>query len=481
MAWIGSKETNMSFGDRAGDAVRQSAAWITSQRWYGDKARSMMSLRPETIVPVDVGPVDAALVIVCFSYDRGPDARYFVPLASSAGKQMPNTGVSLDVRDAFTDPSFLAWFLAGFDERRAIGDGDAWRWRPLGGDMPPLSTLNFAKARMISAEQSNSTVVFDDRIIGKVFRRLQAGINPDLEIGEFLSSHGGFANAPKLFGVVEVVQDDEVTAIAAIQQYIPNQGDGWQWLLGALDALNPGNRDHSLDAVALLGTRTGELHVALASGTEASFAPEPFTPQDAQELNQRIVAEMSESVEGLAKHVSPDEVAAIHRGIGQLMGTTNALLGSHKVRIHGDYHLGQTLRTLDDDFVLIDFEGEPARSIAQRRVKQTALKDVAGMVRSLDYAVATVRERTDDAGQRDALDRWLTDAQEAFLAAYREAAAGAAQPIVPDDDQRFDEGLRLMVAEKALYEVRYELNNRPAWLPIPLNGLRRLMGLPVSR
>ncbi|HVL22841.1 MAG TPA: hypothetical protein VM450_02100 [Thermomicrobiales bacterium] len=469
----------MSFGDRAGDAVRQSAAWITSQRWYGDKARSLASLRPETIVPVDVGPVDAALVIVCFAYDRGPDARYFVPLASSAGRQIPNTGVALDVRDAFTDPSFLAWFLAGFDERRAIGDGQSWRWRPLGSDMPPLSTLNFAKARMISAEQSNSTVVFDDRIIGKVFRRLQPGINPDLEVGEFLSSHGTFANAPKLFGVVEVVRDDEVTAIAAIQQYIPNRGDGWQWLLRALDALNPGHRGHTLDAIALLGRRTGELHVALASGTEESFVPEPFTSQDAQELNQRVIAEMSESVEGLAKHISPDVVAAIHRGIGQLMGKTNALLATHKVRVHGDYHLGQTLRTLEDDFVLIDFEGEPARSIAERRTKQTALKDVAGMIRSLDYAVATVRSRTDDAGQRDALDRWLADAQAAFLAAYREAVSRAEHPIVPQDDERFDDGLRLMVAEKALYEVRYELNNRPDWLPIPLNGLRRLMGLPV--
>ncbi len=174
----------MSFGDRCGDALRKSVPWITSQRWYGDKARSLVSLTPEVIVPVDVGAVDAALVVARFSYESGADVRYFIPLASHTATQSPQAEGPLDLRDAFTDPAFLAWFLAGFDEQRSIGDGDAWRWRALTENRPPFSTLNFARARVLSAEQSNTTVVFDDRYVGKVFRRLQTGLNPDLEIGE---------------------------------------------------------------------------------------------------------------------------------------------------------------------------------------------------------------------------------------------------------------------------------------------------------
>jgi maltokinase len=311
---------------------------------------------------------------------------------------------------------------------------------------------------------------------------LQPGLNPDLEIGEYLSREASFPHVPTLYGLIEVVHDDDVTAIAAIQQFVPNRGDGWQWLLEQLEHLNAESRGPSLEAVKLLGRRTGELHVALAANPDdPAFAPETFDEQDAQDLTSRVVAEMEESVEGLARHVSPDELAALHRGIGRLMAGAHALVGTQKVRVHGDYHLGQTLRTLEDDFCLIDFEGEPSRSIAQRRMKQSALKDVAGMLRSLDYAVATVVARTQEAAHRESLDGWLEGARRDFLDGYRGAILASTNTLVPEDGQRFTEGLNILIVEKTLYEVRYELNNRPEWLPIPLNALRRLAGVSLPR
>lgn len=454
-----------------GSVVRESASWITSQRWYGDKARNVASLAPEAVVPVDAGGLKTALVLVRVAFDDGPDARYFVPVIVGGGEDEPP-------RDALRDPAFLGWLLRGFGEERVLEDGATFRWRALAG--APLDQVDPGRARVLSAEQSNTSVVFDDRMVGKVFRRLQAGLNPDLEIGEFLTRHGDFANAPALYGLIELVDELGTTAIAALQAFVPNDGDGWEWLLGRLGALNDAMGGEALEAVALLGRRTGELHVALAAdAADPAFAPEPFTEEDAKELNQRIVAEMEQSVEGLAKRLPPDEVAALHKGIGQAMSGAYAQVGNHKIRVHGDYHLGQTLRTRDDDFCIIDFEGEPSRTIDERRAKQSALKDVAGMLRSLDYAVATVSGRTVDPVRRALFEAWGDEAREAFLAAYRDAVRASRVELVPADDRRFGEGLRLFVVEKALYEVRYELNNRPDWLPIPLNALRRLAGVPV--
>lgn len=470
----------MSFEERAVKAVRQSESWIKNQRWYGDKGRSAHTLTPEVVVPVEVARLDAALVIARFAFDRGADSRYFVPLAATTG-QIPSDG-GLDLRDAMEESDFLSWFIKGFEDERLIEGEVTWRWRRLTHDFPPTHGLNFTNAQIISAEQSNTSVVFDNQFIGKVFRRLQPGINPDLEIGEFLSVDGRFAHAPELYGLVEVDTGKESIAVAAIQQFVPNQGDGWNWLLGQLGSLSVETRASLVDSIALLGTRTGEMHVALSSDTDdEAFALEEFTRQDAEDLISRVIAEIQESVEGLATRLSPPDVEQLHKGLGQLMGGAWSLVGAAKTRVHGDYHLGQTLRTLDDDFCLIDFEGEPSRPMEQRRTKQSPLKDVAGMLRSLDYAVATVSGSTDDEAQREAISTWHNDASTAFIKAYRSAIGGAAPALVPEDEQRFTDGLNLLIAEKALYEVRYELNNRPDWLPIPLNGIRRLADIPIPQ
>ncbi len=461
----------MTFTDRVDDAIRHAGDWVTSRRWYGDKSRSMIEVVPELIVPVDLPDSEAALVVARFRYEQGEDARYFVPLVATA--EGDGEGPEPGLGDALHDQAFLAWLMGGFGEARSFDGDGAWRWRSIGGDAQ-LATLDATEGRVLTGEQSNTSVVFGDVAVVKVFRKLRTGINPDLEIGEFLTEHGAFPHAPRLYGLVDLLRDGEPIAIAAVQEFIANLGPGWEWMLDELGEFEPGSHQRLVDAVALLGQRTGQMHVALAADADdAAFAPERFEDRDARRLNERIVAEIGESVEGLARHLEATEVEAIHKGMGRLMAHAQSLVGTFRIRVHGDYHLGQLLRTPDDDFAILDFEGEPSRPIAQRREKQSALKDVAGMLRSLDYAVATVAGR--DPECEDALRGWLADAESAYVDSWRRAVAAAPVPLAPEDDAQFWQGLNLLIAEKAMYEARYELNNRPDWLDIPLNALRGLV------
>lgn len=466
----------MSFENHARAALQQSTGWITSQRWFGDKARPITAVQPEVVDVVEIEGRQAALALVRFSFEWGPDARYFIPVvAANEGREFAQ-----GVGDALGDAAFLRWFVDGFAAERALENAGSWSWESLGAGLPDPDSVDFDHARAISGEQSNTSIVFDRRFIGKMFRRVQAGLNPDLEIGAFLTENDRFTHAPKLYGLVQLQSDDETVAVAAMQEFVPNNGDGWTWLLGQLRAMTPETVAGCVEAVRLLARRTGELHVALASDPDdPAFAPEPFTDTDAQALIGRVVAEIEESVEGLAREISPEDVERIHKGMGQLMGHAYTLVGTAKIRVHGDYHLGQTLRTADDDFMLIDFEGEPSRTMEQRRMKLPALKDVAGMVRSLDYAAATILHDNHDDEAEVLVGRWLDEATAAYIDEYRSVVSTASTPLAPSDDSAFRRALDLMIAEKALYEVRYELNNRPDWLPIPLNALRRLVGMDI--
>jgi maltokinase len=466
----------MSVENRAIAALQNQVEWTARQRWFGDKARAITSMTPELVDVVDTGHLKVALAVVRFSFQWGDDSLYFIPIVESPAWTDGIAG--RHPGDAVLDGRFLEWLVDGFGELRTVAGDATWSWRTIGDWVPAVDGLDFASARPISGEQSNSSIIFDRRFIGKVFRRVQPGLNPDLEIGEFLSSNDRFRNAPQLYGLIEVTSDRGTIALAAMQEFVPNIGDGWTWFLRELRSITSGTLEGLVEAVRLLGRRTGELHVALASDpVNDAFAPVPFTAQDAQALIGRVIAEIEDSVEGLARHISPTEVQQIHSSMGQLMGGAHSAIGTYTIRVHGDYHLGQTLRTVDGDFVLIDFEGEPSRTMDQRRMKLPALKDVAGMVRSLDYAAATIlRDESDP--ERSALVRlWLAEAREGFVQSYRETAGTAQVPIVPEDDAVFTGLLDLMIAEKAMYEVRYELNNRPDWLDIPLNALRQLAGI----
>ena len=468
----------MDIANRADDIINQARSWIVSQRWYGDKARTLEIVEPESVVPVAIDGKESALIVARFTYDVGPERRYFVPILIEEAARQGETERQL--ADALRDGTFIRWFVQGFADERTLAGETQWHWRRLVEDFPAMANIDFTNARVIAAEQSNTSVAIDGRFIGKVFRKLESGINPDLEIGEFLTSRGQFRHVPRLYGVVEVVLDGESTAVAALQQFVPNEGDGWRWLTTGLCNLNDGNRTDLIDAVALLGERTAGLHLALADDlVDDEFMPEPFTDQDAEDLIGRVIGEMEESVEGLAQRLNPPEVERLHKGLGMLMGGARSLVGSYKTRVHGDYHLGQTLRTVDGDFCLIDFEGEPSRPMSQRRMKTSPLKDVAGMLRSLDYAVASALVAMTDGEERQRICDWQEDANASFLTAYRDTVKHSQLPLVPPGDLEFRNGLNVLIAEKALYEVRYELNNRPDWVSIPLNGIRRLAGIPI--
>ena len=375
-------------------------------------------------------------------------------------------------------------------------------------------------ARVGSAEQSNTSILYGKQLILKLFRRLQPGENPDVEIGRFLTEVAGFPRIAPFLGEITVhPAGGEKTTVAMLQGLVANEGDGWQWFLDKLGdffksvALVPAPPEFSsptflndqkppreaqefasssLEAAALLGRRTGEMHLALATATDdPAFAAEPFSADDLNRDARRIEAQIASTLEALKAKlptltdVIADDAALLLSRRRDLFiraqDVASADAAGKRIRIHGDYHLGQTLRTTGTDtgdFVLLDFEGEPARPLAERRQKQSPLKDVAGMIRSFSYAAHSgldrfISNRTEHTPLRDDLVRWArlwenaTSAE--FLRSYR--ATVSTNPDLLPAPQQAQFLFSAYVLEKALYELLYELNNRPAWLRIPIGGI----------
>ncbi|HEX8712882.1 MAG TPA: alpha-amylase, partial [Terracidiphilus sp.] len=390
------------------------------------------------------------------------------------------------------------------------------------------NVLRGLPSRVGSAEQSNTSIVYGNQLILKLFRRLQPGENPDVEIGRFLTEVARFKNIPPFLGEIAMARPGWTkTTLAMLQGLVTNQGDGWEWFLERLGTFfssvaalpasasfspvrfsmerhaAPELAEHAedtLEAAALLGRRTAEMHLAMATPTsDPAFAAEPLTAEDLTRESNRIAGEVSSAMEVLKLKISAlDDAASDDAGLvlarrRELLERARSVAalkaGGMRIRIHGDYHLGQTLRVVDDkaeiggangDFVLLDFEGEPARPLADRRQKQSPLKDVAGMVRSFSYAANSALDRhikasaePVESGGSDGLQgwarRWYEAASAAFLITYRQVmtANAAILPLAPQCDALF--GAYLL--EKALYELVYELNNRPAWVRIPLAGI----------
>jgi trehalose synthase-fused probable maltokinase len=374
----------------------------------------------------------------------------------------------------------------------------------------------------VGAEQSNTSIIYGDRLILKFFRRIQEGINPDLEIGQFLTEKTSLKSVPALAGTLEYqARDGKPMSQGMLQKFVPNQGDAWGFTLKSLanyydevrkitgtgktaagGVSTPGNFDGVPDtakssvetylaSVELLGQRTAEMHLALASdASDPAFAPEPFTMDSQQALEQSVnrllvrvfsllrdklkylPAEWRGKAENLAERES--EIAA------RFNTALREPIRAMRTRIHGDYHLGQVLRT-ETDFVIIDFEGEPARSIEERRVKRSPLQDVAGMLRSFHYAAfAPLLGEDRVAGDgvarmgvwAEAWNSWVADR---YLAKYFATAKNA--PYLPATQGEIQAVLELHLLEKAIYELGYELNNRPTWVGIPLQGIGKLLSI----
>jgi maltose alpha-D-glucosyltransferase / alpha-amylase len=412
--------------------------------------------------------------------------------------------------DAIAGPDFplaaLEAIRAGAEIADTNGTIRCWSTSALSGVDVPAEV----EVKRSAVEQSNSSVMIGNRAVFKAYRKLAAGVQPEIEIGRFLVETAGFANTPPLLGAIERTDGDgQATALAAAFGFVRNQGDGWvstiDYLQRTLDELRlraaasseesavPSEDPHGfyLAQARVLGQRTAELHRAFATPTaDPAFAAEPITRADLKAW-QRAVDRQAEAAFKALKAARPrlDDgdraqaqalLAARQDCLARIEALTAAPVGAAKTRIHGDYHLGQVL-VAQNDFFILDFEGEPARPLAERRAKHSPLRDVAGMLRSFDYAAwAAIMHLTEvhpGSGEtvRALAESWRQASAEAFLAGYRETIAGC--PSYPEDAAEAERLLSLFLLEKALYEICYEAANRPLWVRIPLKGVSSLLEL----
>ncbi len=446
----------MPHAGRAGAAL---VSFLQRQRWFGGKARPIADA-----LVVDEGPIGArsAATIVHVRFGDGGEERYFVPLADARdGDVIVDAIFDDDTCRALVDLLVAGRSLDLARGRLLASSGE--------GAVVDPQTLASLPIRRTAPDQSNTSIIVGDELILKVFRRLEPGVNPDVEIGRFLTAHG-FTRAPGLVADADYVSGDGPGAsVLMLQQFVPNDGTAWQAMLNDGGAV-------SIALANTLGRRTGELHDTLASDPDdPNFAPEPCSAADleaiagemrafgARQLQLLRTSAVDPAAQTLADQVLDREDAILQR-FDALRGVRQP--GS-RIRCHGDFHLGQTL-VADGDVFILDFEGEPARSLAERRAKSSPLRDVAGMVRSLSYAAQAAGRDTE----------WETAAVSAFLDGYADATDRAS--FLPPRGTDFDAVLAAFVLDKALYELGYELNNRPDWVGLPLTALARLSGAPVA-
>ena len=433
--------------------------FLQQQRWFGGKARPMANARIADEGWLVEGRARLAIVEIQFS-DGGAE-RYFVPLAE--------TGDGDALVDAVLDDEACRALVEVLEKGGAI---DLARGRLQASVAVPATCQPGARhvpgtmaIHRTAPDQSNTSIIFGEEMIMKVFRRVERGINPDVEIGRFLTTRG-FTRVPTLVADAEYKSADGSSSILMLQQFVPNQGNAWHAML----------RDGGEASIALaetLGRRTGELHETLASdGGDPAFAPERCSREFLASLATRMRAFGARQLELLRgaslQEATRDRAARLLEREDALLAHFDALRdvvdAGSRIRCHGDYHLGQTL-VVDGDVFILDFEGEPARSLAERREKSSPLRDVAGMLRSFSYAA--------QAAKRGAVWEQAVDA--AFLSGYRAATDHC--EFLPARAADVDAMLDAFVLEKAVYELGYELNNRPDWVGVPLAALARLAGV----
>jgi maltose alpha-D-glucosyltransferase/alpha-amylase len=434
--------------------------------------------------------------------DAGVDREYQLPVAMRDDVQPPSgaviakvdeAGRSLTLYDAVDDPGFRA-NLAEALARSGVVDVGGAKWivevvRPGGSPGGEVAT------KVGSAEQSNTSIVIGDRSIYKLFRTLTPGVHPDVEVTRFLTTTAHFPNTPALLAETRIETGVDVITTGILQEYLAGSTDAWSYALersrAYFAASNKEPTNNFLSDARRLGTITRAMHDALASSTDAPFVPEPLRTGDVERQAHRVQQAIRDSLELLEAQTETGKIPAprtaearalVRRAdhytgfVDEIVDTVGDDLGS-RIRTHGDYHLGQVLHTAADDFMIIDFEGEPARPLAERRQKMSPLRDVAGMLRSFSYAAATMAaaaERQLDMPTRELRGaRWERDVRAAFLAGY--LADPRCAPLLPAGDSSLRALVSLFETEKVFYELSYELNNRPEWVGIPMKGISRLL------
>jgi maltose alpha-D-glucosyltransferase/alpha-amylase len=488
-------------------------SFMPDRRWFADKANRPISTAVSAAVPIEHGNDRFVATIADVKGTHG-SSRYFLPLTIrwtrytavdkgpasvlAAVRRGPREGTLLD---ATAEPEFITALLSKIQTAAQIGsDGQKLEFRPTAS----FSETGVAEPKSVKAierEQSNSTVIVDNRYVIKFLRRITAGIHPEIEVGRFLSNTARFQNAPALLGTLELVEGKTRSALAVVHAFIENQGDAWsvtsssldrfideQRLLPAEDVAERSETPFLLQRMRQIGRRTAEMHAAFASRSDIpDFAPEAIDADDVAHWTDALLSNARNLLAMLERTRDLPEAANYlaqrlldHRDdVARHIETERQVnFDGIKIRHHGDFHLGQILIAKDDAYIL-DFEGEPRRSLDERRRKAPAARDVAGLLRSIDYATSAALERapnlsSDDRDKISAQIRHLGGQLEtAYWESYRETVASA--QIWPADDNQTTRLLALFQLEKALYEIEYELNNRPAWSHIPLEATLRIL------
>lgn len=518
--------------------------FLAKQRWFAGKARVIQHVEIQNVLEVaDKSaefPLRFVLIKVMYQGEDDPES-YFLPLAYAAGpaaeqllaetpalvlvnvtaRESGETGL---IYEASRDPRCWSLLQDLMTRKRRI--------RTEAGDLSGWHNRAYARLRnkvegaltpsVLRAEQSNSAAVLGDCFLLKMFRKLELGVNPELELGRFLTEDARFPHTPALAGAIEYhTANDGTMTIGVLHEYLTNTKQAWEYTLDELgryferiesefihgdrskelspdllwfDLLDQEPSRLAMDAIgpflhlaALLGQRTAEMHRALAGSDRPEFAPEPFTPfyqrglfQSMRNHGRRILQLLKRRISKLPEPIRADgaAIAGMENDIiGRYRRLTERPITSLRIRCHGDYHLGQVLYT-GKDFAIIDFEGEPLRSLSHRRLKCTPLRDVAGMIRSFHYAscagllsqVPGVAVRSQDAGVLGPWARfWYQWTSAAFVKEYLTHLADAT--FLPKNRDEFRLLLELYLLEKSLYELDYELNNRPDWIAIPMQGV----------
>ncbi|MDG4595007.1 MAG: putative maltokinase [Candidatus Contendobacter sp.] len=472
--------------------------WPDRNEWLLARIRVWLAGRPE---PQDYG----LPLALAWGDDSDEKLRPLWPHALAKVRMRSKMGL---LYGAFADERFCQYLVGMIGRGARLPLGQGWlrfsatrRFAELAGDAPEA-----LPAKRLALDSSNTTIAFGDRLLMKAYRRLQPGINPELEMGRFLTEIA-FPNIAPLAGALEYESEgNDSTTLVLLQGFVANQGDAWSFTLDYLKRFltdcieqpnvvrEAGEKVHAVYRLfaGTLGQRTGELHRALAQTTgDPAFDPEPITATDMAQWSECVRTEVETTFERLdqARSQLSESVQSLAEQMLKLRGAASARVAlvetttprAMKTRYHGDYHLGQVLLNRDD-VIIIDFEGEPSRSLAERRAKHSPLRDVVGMLRSFNYAAhAALRQATaDGTGDRAGLVPYVSDWEQrtraTFLDSYAEAVGNS--PAYPADPEQLNALLELFALEKVCYELRYELDNRPDWVAVPLEGLRELLALP---
>jgi maltose alpha-D-glucosyltransferase/alpha-amylase len=492
--------------------------FLAARRWYAERSSRKIVCRVAEAFALDPAGREMGIAEV-EAKGRQESAHYLLPLgikwtrfdsahpnpaALAAVRRGPRQGTLLDVT---ADAEFISLVLEKLRRSEIVEAGRRrLEFRPT-ERFPFEDKIAIENVRAVNTEQSNTTALVGSDYVVKLFRRLEEGINPEIEIGRFLTETVAFPNAPALMGAVELTGPEGSSAVMVVHEFIENQGDAWtvagayldrfveeQRLLTA-EAAEQSDEQHAYARrVEQVGRRVAELQLALASRPDLpDFAPEPVTAADIRGWRDDLLQRAEATFDELARRRSDlsendrllvDDLLAQRRSLPQrLRALLSGSLDTMQIRHHGDLHLGQILIVKDDVFI-IDFEGEPRRTLAERRRKAQAARDVAGLIRSIDYSATAALERAlklapDEHGRlAPALDRWREQSVEAFLAAYREALGDTRLwPPDPDAAMRL---LDFFLLEKAFYEISYELAHRPDWLRVPLAGTWRILSRPEA-